>query len=64
MFHVVQDKVRGGVWAEGKIQRYKKKAEEWEVKVKKNEEAVGKLEKREQYKGELWVVFLNSVLLG
>ena len=53
MFHFVQDKVRGAVWAESTIQHRKKEAEEWEDKVKKNEEVVKKLEKkREQYEGE------------
>ena len=39
-----------------KAQDYKKEAEEWEDKVKKNEEHLKKLEsekKREQYEGEL-----------
>ena len=53
MFHFVQRKVQGDVVAESGIQRYKKEAEEWEDKVKKNEEVVKKLEKkREQYEGE------------
>ena len=53
MFHFVQYKVRGIVEVEGLIQQYKKEAEEWEDKVKKNEEVVNKLEKkREQYEGE------------
>ena len=42
----------------------KKKAEEWEDKVKKNEKHLKKLEserKREQYEGELGVVLWNSV---
>ena len=53
MFHFVQLKVQGAVGAESTIQRYKKEAEEWEDKVKKNEEVVNKLEKkREQYEGE------------
>ena len=54
VFHFVQDKVRGYVRVEGDIQLWKKKAEEWEDEVKKNEEVVMKLEKkREQYEGEL-----------
>ena len=53
MFHFVQLKVRGAVGVEGNIQQYKKSVEEWEDKVKKNEEVVNKLEKkREQYEGE------------
>ena len=57
VFHFVQEKVRGAVWAEGSIQYYKKEGEELEVKVKKNEEVVKKLEKkREQYEGESCVV--------
>ena len=53
MFHFVQEKVLGDVGAESDIQHYKNKAEEWEDKVKKNEEVVKKLEKkREQYEGE------------
>ena len=53
MFHFVQGKVQGAVGVESYIQRYKKEAEEWEDKVKKNEEVVKKLEKkREQYEGE------------
>ena len=42
----------------------KKKAEEWEDEVKKNEKHLRKLEserKREQYDGELGVVLWNSV---
>ena len=43
----------------------KKEAEEWEDKVKKNEEHLKKLEserkKKEQYEGELGVVLWNSV---
>ena len=38
------------------VQQYKKKAEEWEDEVRKNEEYLKKLEsekKREQYEGEL-----------
>ena len=43
--------------AEDGIPHYKKKAEECEDEVKKNEEVITKLEKkREQYKGELRVV--------
>ena len=39
---------------EGHIQLWKKEAEEWEDKVKKNEEVIKKLEKRrEHYEGEL-----------
>ena len=53
MFHFVQLKVQGTVRAESEIGHYKMKAEEWEDKVKKNEEVVNKLEKkREQYDGE------------
>ena len=64
MFHVVQDKVRGGVGAGDRIQTWKNEAEKWEDEVKKNEEVVRKLEKkREQYKGELCVVLWNSVKL-
>ena len=60
VFHFVQDKVRGDVWAEGEIQRWKKEAEEWEDAVKKNEEVVKELEKkREHYEGEL--VLVNSM---
>ena len=45
---------------------YDEEAEEWEDKVKKNEEHLKKLEsekkkKREQYEGELGVVLWNSV---
>ena len=58
----MQRKVRGAVGAESNIQRYKKSAEEWEDKVKKNEEVVNKLEKkREQYEGEWLAVLLSSV---
>ena len=58
----MQEKVWGTVGAESYIQRYKKEAEEWEDKVKKNEEVVKKLEKkREQYEGEWLVVLLSSV---
>ena len=54
MFRFVQDKVRGGVETEGDIQHYKKEAEEWENKVKKNKGVVKKLEKkREQCEREL-----------
>ena len=55
MFHVVQSKLRGNVWAESLIQDWKTRAEEWEDKVKKNEEVVEKLEKKkkEQYEGGL-----------
>ena len=50
----MQAKVRGDVGAEYDIQHWKKRAEEWENEVKKNEEVVKKLEKkREQYEGEL-----------
>ena len=53
MFHFVQKKVQGDVGVEINIQRHKKSVEEWEDKVKKNEEVVEKLEKkREQYEGE------------
>ena len=52
MFHFVQHKVKGDVRAESEIRHYKKLAEEWEDKVKKNEEVIKKLEKkREQYEG-------------
>ena len=58
----MQQKVLGAVGAESYIGHYKKKAEEWEDKVKKNEEVVNKLEKkREQYEGEWLVVLLSSV---
>ena len=57
MFYVVQGKVEGYVGAEDGIQGWKKEAEEWEDKAKKNEEAVGKLvKKREQYKGDTMTV--------
>ena len=53
MFHFVQEKVLGFAGAEGKIQRFKEKAEEWEDKVKKNQEAITNIEKkRDQYEGE------------
>ena len=56
MFHFVQDKVQWGrarYPCEITIQLYKKRAEEWEDKVKKNEEEVKRLEqRREQYEGE------------
>lgn len=53
MFHFVQDKVQGNVSVEDRIQRWKKKADEWENEVKKNEEVIKKLEKkREQYESE------------
>ena len=53
MFHFVQWKVQGDAEAEGNIQHYKKKAEEWEDKVKKNQEAITNIQKkREQYEGE------------
>ena len=60
MLHLVQF---GNV---GLAQDQKKKAKEWENKLKKNEECLKKLEsekkkKREQYEGELGVVFWNSV---
>ena len=49
----MQQKVRGNVGVESTIQRQKKSVEEWEDKVKKNEEVVKKLEKkREQYERE------------
>ena len=64
MIHVVQDKVRGNVGAEGWIQQWKKIAEKREDEIKKKEDVVKKLEKkREQYEGELWVVLWNSVRL-
>ena len=60
VFHFVQEKVRGAVGVEGIIQLWKKTAEEYEDKVKKNEEVVKKLEKkREHYEGEL--VLVNSM---
>ena len=50
MFHFVQRKVWGDAGAEGYIQRWKKEAEEWEDKVKKNQEAITIIVKRrEQY---------------
>ena len=53
MFHFVQQKVWGVAGREGEIQYYKKEAEEWEDKVKKNEKAVSNIQKeREQYEGE------------
>ena len=53
MFHFVQEKVQGYAGAEGYIQRYKKAAEEWEDKVKKNQEAISNIEmKKEQYESE------------
>ena len=60
MLHLVQ---RGIV---EQAQLWKKEAEEWEDKVKKNQEHLKKLEskkkkKREQYEGELGVVLWNSV---
>ena len=42
----MQEKVRGDVRAEGYIQHWKKTAERWEDKVKKNEEVIKKLEKK------------------
>ena len=52
--------VFGVLMAEGYIQRWKKEAEEWEDKVKKNEGVVKELEKkREHYEGEL--VLINSM---
>ena len=48
-----------------KAKQEKNAAEEWEDKVKKNEEHLKKLEsekkEREQYEGELGVVLRNSV---
>ena len=48
-----------------RVQQWKKRAEEWEGKVKQNEEHLKTLEsekkKRKQYEGELWVVLWNSV---
>ena len=56
VLHLVQ---RGHV---EEAQRYKKEAEEWEDKVKKNEEHLKNLgKKREQYESELGVVLWNSV---
>ena len=53
MFHFVQCKVQGDAWTEDEIQHFKKEAEEWEDKVKKNQEAISIIEKqREQYEGE------------
>ena len=53
MFSIVQKKVQGDVGVQSWIQCHKKEAEEWEDKVKKNEEFVKKLEKKkEQYEGE------------
>ena len=53
MLHFVQLKVLGNVGAEDDIQRWKKEAEEWEDKVKKNQEAITIIVKRrEQYEGE------------
>ena len=53
MFHFVQSKVQGNAGAEGYIQRCKKAAEEWEDKVKKNQEAISNIvQKKEQYEGE------------
>ena len=60
VFHFVQHKVRGGIWAEGEIQVWKKEAEKREDEVKKSEEVVKELEKkREHYEGEL--VLVNSM---
>ena len=53
MFYVVQDKVRGMVGAEGMTQQWKKKAEECEDDVKKNEVDIEKLEKKREHEGEL-----------
>ena len=59
MLHLIQN---GYV---GRAQGERKKAEEWENKVKKNKGHLKKLEsekkKREQYEGELGVVLWNSV---
>ena len=60
MLHLVQYDLVAGA------QHWKKEAEDWEDKVKKNEEYLKKLEsekkkKREQYEGELGVVLWNSV---
>ena len=53
MFHFVQSKVLGVDGAESDIQHHKKQAEEWEDKVKKNQEAISNIQmKREQYEGE------------
>ena len=58
MFHFVQGKVQGNAGAMGRhiqsnIQHWKKEAEEWEDKVKKNQEAVSNIQKhKEQYEGE------------
>ena len=55
MFYFVQYAVQGfaGAEAEGRIQRWKKEAEEREDKVKKNQEAISKIQKeREQYESE------------
>ena len=61
MLRLVQDEFAGDV-----VQYRKEQAEEWEDKVKKNEEHLKKLEsekkkEREQYEGELGVVLWNSV---
>ena len=55
-FHFVQRNINRYVVSEDQIQELKKRAEEWDKKVKKNEEAIKQFkekEKREQYEGEL-----------
>ena len=53
MFHFVQYKVEGYAGAENGIQHCKEEVEEWENKVKKNQEAVSNIvKKKEQYEGE------------
>ena len=53
VLHFVQKKVLGYAVIPGYIQHHKKQAEEWEDKVKKNQEAFSNIKKkREQYEGE------------
>ena len=53
VFHFVQYKIWGDASAEDNIQQFKKEAEKWVDKVKKNQEAISNIEKkREQYEGE------------
>ena len=53
VFHFVQDDVVGDAGEVEFIQRWKKRAEEWEDIVKKNQEAVTNIDKeKEQYAGE------------
>ena len=62
MFYFVQEEVWGVAGAEGEIQRNKKRAEEWEDKVKKILETITNIEmKREQYEGESWMSSVNSM---